>query len=517
MEHETYPKNLISEALLMAQKAVALDSANDVPEALLAYTDACEMLSLVLSSNEIRADRQKLSQIHSTYIERIYLLNKLEAPSVTGLNEEILAAKNKNGVAQMYEPTDELPLHSPTSNPLISERAFTYHNEALQRITSPDPGNIHWLHRDSNDQLPSKASVTKLDSSYTQNLYADRANNQANAIQDSDLRVRDHNYSAAGSDEDDSLAGNNTLPRSPLKMQRVVSYSEDNVPLSSPKQHLPLMPKHISSMEDVASEPRDFSFSRTFMKSASAVAASYRRPSLNMQNLTRARSNTSTKADRLSIERGYSRSRSSSLMPNAARRSIYHSFDFRQRKFEDDVSEPPGEILLRPYWLMKILQKTLTRSDAVETGTFLSRELFIPGDTWLLSNCKIRAEDEKMKCYQLLIESLQNIIDSRAGDVVILLQSLDGLTKAMDAAQSLLTKKLGIELLTCPNLPPHSGETTTTTRARVNGKSINRLLGRKASRETFVESSDVFEGPHAVFQHALSQVFEMSQIMGKCI
>lgn len=47
-------KAMLAEALEIAQRAVLLDADNDVPAALRAYSDACELLSKVLGHNNSR-------------------------------------------------------------------------------------------------------------------------------------------------------------------------------------------------------------------------------------------------------------------------------------------------------------------------------------------------------------------------------------------------------------------------------------------------------------------------------
>ena len=52
LQPRSSPKSLIAEALHLAQRAVQLDSDNDVASALHAYGEACALISRVLNTQE---------------------------------------------------------------------------------------------------------------------------------------------------------------------------------------------------------------------------------------------------------------------------------------------------------------------------------------------------------------------------------------------------------------------------------------------------------------------------------
>ena len=176
----------------------------------------------------------------------------------------------------------------------------------------------------------------------------------------------------------------------------------------------------------------------------------YRRPSLNMQDLVSARSNQPP-----------------SLHHRASDRTLRHRISpLKPRELVEVDLTPPTEQVLRPYWLMNVLLPTLNGSG---DGVYLTKSLYVSSDIWHTKNVKIKAEDEKIKAYGTLIQALKGVTS---------LTGLIEFEKAMDVAHAILARKLGSEVMAA------SGLSTRDPKARLSSKSISRLLSRSTSDET---------------------------------
>ncbi|KIW11584.1 hypothetical protein PV08_10885 [Exophiala spinifera] len=82
-------KTMLSKALARANAAVLLDNAQNIEGAIEAYDEACELLQQVLVRSSDVDDRKKLSNIRSTYSNRIAELHDLDN-SFSGLMEKAL-------------------------------------------------------------------------------------------------------------------------------------------------------------------------------------------------------------------------------------------------------------------------------------------------------------------------------------------------------------------------------------------------------------------------------------------
>lgn len=88
--HALSSKNVLTIALQKAQSAVLLDSANNVPEAILAYKQSVRLLQEVMErvspkhskgrKSNREEERRRLKVIHDTYAERIRLLSSIDSP-----------------------------------------------------------------------------------------------------------------------------------------------------------------------------------------------------------------------------------------------------------------------------------------------------------------------------------------------------------------------------------------------------------------------------------------------------
>ena len=71
-------KTMLSKALAVANNAVLLDNAQNIPGAIEAYAEACDLLQQVLIRSSILDDRKRLSDIRNAYSKRIADLHDLD-------------------------------------------------------------------------------------------------------------------------------------------------------------------------------------------------------------------------------------------------------------------------------------------------------------------------------------------------------------------------------------------------------------------------------------------------------
>jgi hypothetical protein len=64
---------------------------------------------------------------------------------------------------------------------------------------------------------------------------------------------------------------------------------------------------------------------------------------------------------------------------------------------------PPSDIRLKPFWLMKLLERTMT------TGGYLTPKLFIPQYLWLQGHVKLTAIDTKMSSCEVVSNCLEKL------------------------------------------------------------------------------------------------------------
>lgn len=71
---------------------------------------------------------------------------------------------------------------------------------------------------------------------------------------------------------------------------------------------------------------------------------------------------------------------------------------------------PPGDLRLRPFWLMKLLAQTMTR------GGFMTAKLYIPPNVWFQQGAKFTAIDTKFTNCETILIWLQKLQDDSLND-----------------------------------------------------------------------------------------------------
>lgn len=105
--------------------------------------------------------------------------------------------------------------------------------------------------------------------------------------------------------------------------------------------------------------------------------------------------------------------------------------------------EPCPEIcILRPFWLMRCLNQTLTHPK----GGYLSQKLFIPREVWKVKNVKVKNLEDKIVCCQLLTAALLNLEAVNVNNAEALLSEMQIFDTVLDQSQANLTKKLGADV-----------------------------------------------------------------------
>src|SRR2546423_1072153 len=123
--------------------------------------------------------------------------------------------------------------------------------------------------------------------------------------------------------------------------------------------------------------------------------------------------------------------------------------------------DPPEDRYLRPYWLMRALAQSMKH----QKGAYINGKMFVPQGVWTLKNVKLKATEEKMHCFQLIVVAVRQVLDTDYRNVTLLLQEVGNLEATMEGVQQNLLKKMDGKT---------NGANT------VNGD--NKTMGRKMSQ-----------------------------------
>jgi hypothetical protein len=127
--------------------------------------------------------------------------------------------------------------------------------------------------------------------------------------------------------------------------------------------------------------------------------------------------------------------------------------------------DPPEDRYLRPYWLMRALAQSMKN----QKGAYINGKMFVPQGVWTLKNVKLKATEEKMHCFQLIVVAVRQVLDTDYRNVTLLLQEVGNLEGTMESVQQNLLKKM-------------EGKTNGTN--TVNGDS--KTMGRKMSQVKYI-------------------------------
>ncbi|CAG8503180.1 16124_t:CDS:2 [Rhizophagus irregularis] len=97
---------------------------------------------------------------------------------------------------------------------------------------------------------------------------------------------------------------------------------------------------------------------------------------------------------------------------------------------------PPSDIRLKPFWLMRLLERTMT------TGGYLTPKLFIPQYLWLQGHVKLTAIDTKMSSCEVVSNCLEKLEKISFSDLDKLSKALEGVDPILEGLQNSLARKL---------------------------------------------------------------------------
>jgi len=100
--------------------------------------------------------------------------------------------------------------------------------------------------------------------------------------------------------------------------------------------------------------------------------------------------------------------------------------------------DPPEDPYLRPYWLMR----ALTQSMKNQKGAYINTKMFIPQGIWTLKNVKLKATEEKIHSFQVIVVAIRQVLDTDYRNVSLLLHEVGNLEGTMETVQQSLLKKL---------------------------------------------------------------------------
>ena len=102
----------------------------------------------------------------------------------------------------------------------------------------------------------------------------------------------------------------------------------------------------------------------------------------------------------------------------------------------------PESILLRPFWLMRCINQTLTNP----RGGYISTRLFVPREVWEVKNVKLKNVEEKIATCDTLTAALDKLSAVDTLDAEAVCEELQSFDSVLDGVQANLSKKLGSEV-----------------------------------------------------------------------
>ncbi|CAJ0768258.1 22585_t:CDS:2 [Entrophospora sp. SA101] len=97
---------------------------------------------------------------------------------------------------------------------------------------------------------------------------------------------------------------------------------------------------------------------------------------------------------------------------------------------------PPNDIHLKPFWLMRLLERTMT------TGGYLTPKLYIPRHLWLQGHAKLNALETKISSCDVVLNCLLRLTKSSINDMDALAKELEGIDLILDGLQNSLARKI---------------------------------------------------------------------------
>ncbi|CAG8611927.1 12720_t:CDS:2 [Gigaspora margarita] len=97
---------------------------------------------------------------------------------------------------------------------------------------------------------------------------------------------------------------------------------------------------------------------------------------------------------------------------------------------------PPNDVHLKPFWLMRLLERTMT------TGGYLTPKLYIPRNLWLQGHAKLASIDAKISSCDVVLNCLLKLSKTSVDDMDVLMKVLEGIEPIIEGLQNSLARKL---------------------------------------------------------------------------
>lgn len=101
------------------------------------------------------------------------------------------------------------------------------------------------------------------------------------------------------------------------------------------------------------------------------------------------------------------------------------------------MEAPPNSNIARPFWLIKVLNTTIT------TGGFITPKLYISRTVWSQPGAKFNAVQHKIAALQALYEALSKLSPNDSAKKDVFVRQLEELCAVLDTVQNNLARHLG--------------------------------------------------------------------------
>ncbi|TIC75076.1 hypothetical protein E3Q00_01221 [Wallemia mellicola] len=522
-------RQMLNNALSLANTAVNLDKDNDFPKALHAYKDAMDLLENVMrrveAENSTNSSQQKptsrrleearrLKIIHETYKDRIRLLevlldtNEVQKALVNSPIDEKSELENKPPQNQS-SPTSSVSLPHKTASSDSHLNSKSMHTPSIEftQVSPQQPKTRHVTTPSISIQpgspLEPPVSTERSDSNQT--------------LTDSPRRPP-MNRSRSSS--------TNSSYKLPTRTSSMASLSEKH-------QIVPLINSSVGEgsllqrrQANKSNETELFETETT--KAFKLDTLDSQRPQNNTAGRLRAISQPNTRTS-VSLSRNQSippslplntinDNRNINLTQNIDRINLFKTLSNNlYATSEPIIPDPPSrgkpsfdwyhsDPTRRPFQLMKLLAKS------IREGAYISPRLYVSPQIWLDSRnvVKLNHIEVKVKSLETILEGLfevytigKNFVQSQVEDEIFL-NALWGFNKTLDEVQNQLEKKLDLSSYSNNNFSP--------TQSSTNNKSSNwttklsRSLGVSNGRKTE-------EGWLYAYIDLLNKVFVNAQVL----
>ncbi|CAG8692276.1 5739_t:CDS:2, partial [Acaulospora morrowiae] len=161
---------------------------------------------------------------------------------------------------------------------------------------------------------------------------------------------------------------------------------------------------------------------------------------------------------------------------------------------------PPSDVHLRPFWLMRLLERTMT------TGGYLTPKLYIPCNLWQQGHKKLTAIDTKTSSCDVVLSCLIKLSRTSVDDMGVLAKELEGIEPILEGLQNSLARKLSYVEST-------HGKGRQSTSSLMNwGSKLSRSLDRMGMSNAMVRNEEA-NG----YIDVLLKVFQNADIVEKYI